>query len=204
MGPEIRRIPDPPHGKQGPVAPCRSPGDLRELFQIRGNVREERCPGRIRSVVTLRMRNGTSQSPFRPRLSRQPIVPRPPCVRAASPHHRKLGAGYAALPQMAGRRVGCACIWSPLATGPAAPSPLRPYARAYAYRGLRAFASLSMARSVGIFILSFDRTPLSNVFKILIRPDTERKAKRAITVAQIIIAGIVSIALAISGFGVGA
>ncbi|MBT3094254.1 MAG: hypothetical protein JAZ02_19055 [Candidatus Thiodiazotropha endolucinida] len=26
-----------------------------------------------RSVVTLRMRNGTSQSPFRPRLSRQPI-----------------------------------------------------------------------------------------------------------------------------------
>ena len=32
------------------------------------------------------------------------IVPRPPCVRAASPHHRTLGAGYAALPQMAGRR----------------------------------------------------------------------------------------------------
>ena len=28
-------------------------------------------------------------------------------------------------------------------------SPLRPYARAYAYRRLRAFASLSMARSVG-------------------------------------------------------
>ena len=27
------------------------------------------------------------------------------------------------------------------------PSPLRPYARAYAYRGLRALASLSMARS---------------------------------------------------------
>ncbi len=88
-----------------------------------------------RSVVTLRMRNGTSQSPFRPRLSRQIIVPRPPCVRAASPHPRKLGAGYAALPQMALRRVGCACIWSPPATGPAAPSPLRPHARAYAYRG---------------------------------------------------------------------
>jgi hypothetical protein len=30
-----------------------------------------------------------------------------------------------------------------------APSPLRPYARAYAYRGLRALASLSMARSAG-------------------------------------------------------
>jgi len=33
------------------------------------------------------------------------LLPRPPCVRAASPHLRKLGAGYAALPQMAGRRV---------------------------------------------------------------------------------------------------
>ncbi len=31
--------------------------------------------------------------------TRQPLLPRPPCVRAASPHHRKLGAGYAALPQ---------------------------------------------------------------------------------------------------------
>jgi len=29
------------------------------------------------------------------------LVPRPPCVRAASPQHRKLVAGYAALPQMA-------------------------------------------------------------------------------------------------------
>ena len=33
------------------------------------------------------------------------LLPRPPCVRAASPHLRKLGAGYAALPQMARRRV---------------------------------------------------------------------------------------------------
>jgi len=52
-------------------------------------------------VVTLRMRNGTSKSPFRPRLSRQPHGPRSPCVRAASPHLRTLGAGCAALPQMA-------------------------------------------------------------------------------------------------------
>ena len=37
--------------------------------------------------------------------TRQPLLPGPPCVRAAPPHHRKLGAGYAALPQMAGRRV---------------------------------------------------------------------------------------------------
>ncbi|WP_419600332.1 hypothetical protein [Thiolapillus sp.] len=51
--------------------------------------------------------------------TRQPLLPRPSCVRAASPHLRKLGAGYAALPQMTGR-----------------------------YRGLTAFASLSMAGSV--------------------------------------------------------
>ena len=31
--------------------------------------------------------------------TRQPLLPRPPCVRAAPPHHRKLGAGSAALPQ---------------------------------------------------------------------------------------------------------
>jgi hypothetical protein len=49
---------------------------------------------------------------------------------------------------MAGRRFGCAF---------ALPTPLRDFAptrmrlrkRAYAYRGLRAFASLSMARSDG-------------------------------------------------------
>ena len=33
--------------------------------------------------------------------------------------------------------------------GTCGPSLLRPYARAYAYRGLRAFASLSIARSDG-------------------------------------------------------
>jgi len=33
--------------------------------------------------------------------------------------------------------------------GPAGPKPLRPYARADSYRGLRALASLSMARSDG-------------------------------------------------------
>ena len=35
-----------------------------------------------------------------------PSAPRTSCVRAASPHHRKLGAGYATLPQM--------MIWTPL------------------------------------------------------------------------------------------
>ena len=60
-----------------------------------------------------------------------------------------LGAGYAALPQMARRRLGCACIGPSLARDLSAPTPLRPYARAYAYRGLTAFASLSMAVSEG-------------------------------------------------------
>ncbi len=39
---------------------------------------------------------------------------------------------------MARRRIGCACIGPSLAPGPAAPAPLRPHARAYAYRGLPA------------------------------------------------------------------
>ena len=35
-----------------------------------------------------------------------PSAPQTSCVRATSPHHRKLGAGYVTLPQMTGRRVG--------------------------------------------------------------------------------------------------
>jgi len=35
-----------------------------------------------------------------------PSAPQTSCVRATSPHHRKLGAGYVALPQMTGRRFG--------------------------------------------------------------------------------------------------
>ena len=136
-------------GRTDEPPPATQATDLTNVFIRGGGVQtlqladvqrpvHRRCEADIRSVVTLRMQNGTSQSPFCPRLSRQPIVPRPPCVRAASPHPRKLGASYAALPQMARRRVGCACICSPPATGPGAPSPLRPYARAYAYRGLGA------------------------------------------------------------------
>jgi predicted pyridoxine 5'-phosphate oxidase superfamily flavin-nucleotide-binding protein len=44
-----------------------------------------------------------------------PSAPRPPCVRAAPPHHRKLGAGYAALPQMARRDCSNAYFVFPLA-----------------------------------------------------------------------------------------
>ena len=42
-----------------------------------------------------------------------PSAPQPSCVRATSPHHRKLGAGYVALPQMTGRRFGKPFILSP-------------------------------------------------------------------------------------------
>ena len=42
-----------------------------------------------------------------------PSAPQTSCVRATSPHHRKLGAGYVALPQMTGRRFGKPFILSP-------------------------------------------------------------------------------------------
>ena len=42
-----------------------------------------------------------------------PSAPQPSCVRATSPHDRKLGAGYVALPQMTGRRFGKPFILSP-------------------------------------------------------------------------------------------
>ena len=42
-----------------------------------------------------------------------PSAPQPSCVRATSPHHRKLGAGFVALPQMTGRRFGKPFILSP-------------------------------------------------------------------------------------------
>ncbi|WP_419644411.1 hypothetical protein, partial [Thiolapillus sp.] len=78
--------------------------------------------------------------------TRQPLLPRPSCVRAASPHLRKLGAGYAALPQMTGRDFSYAYFVSPLRyrTPDKQCGPGR-------YRGLTAFASLSMAVSVGQF-----------------------------------------------------
>ncbi|WP_221897308.1 hypothetical protein [Bathymodiolus japonicus methanotrophic gill symbiont] len=41
-----------------------------------------------------------------------PSAPQTSCVRATSPHHRKLGAGYVALPQMTGRRFGMSFILS--------------------------------------------------------------------------------------------
>ncbi|WP_419641532.1 hypothetical protein, partial [Thiolapillus sp.] len=76
--------------------------------------------------------------------TRQPLLPRPSCVRAASPHLRKLGAGYAALPQMTGRDFSYAYFVSPLRyrTPDKQCGPGR-------YRGLTAFASLSMAVSGG-------------------------------------------------------
>jgi len=61
---------------------------------------------------------GTSQSPKSTRLRDNQYCPGPPCVRAASPHHRKLGAGYAPLPQMARRDFSDAYFVFPLALVP--------------------------------------------------------------------------------------
>jgi integrase len=44
-----------------------------------------------------------------------PSAPRSSCVRVAPPHHRKLGAGYTALPQMTGRGFSYAYFVYPLA-----------------------------------------------------------------------------------------
>ena len=75
--------------------------------------------------------------------TRQPLLLRPSCVRAASPHLRKLGAGYAALPQMTGRDFSYAYYVSPLRyrTPDKQCGPGR-------YRGLTAFASLSMRSAI--------------------------------------------------------
>jgi hypothetical protein len=84
---------------------------------------------------------------------RQPVCPGSPCVRGATPTSRSLDAGFAPLPQwldgvsdaLAYGLRGSGTSWTLWST--TTPPPLRPYARAY--RGLRALASLSMARSVG-------------------------------------------------------
>jgi hypothetical protein len=85
---------------------------------------------------------------------RQPLCPGSPCVRGATPTSRSLDAGFAPLPQwldgvsdtLAYGLRGSGTSWTLRST--TTPPSLRPYARAYAYRGLRALASLSMARSV--------------------------------------------------------
>ena len=78
--------------------------------------------------------------------TRQPLVPRPPCVRAASPHHRFARRWLRSTPTNGStvcrmRSAYCLRRLRDLSI----PSPLRQYARAYTFRGLRAFASLSSA-----------------------------------------------------------
>jgi hypothetical protein len=69
---------------------------------------------------------------------------RPPCVRAASPHHRFARRWLRSTPS----NGWTACrMRLHMTFGDRFRSHLRSHARAYAYRGLRAFASLSMARS---------------------------------------------------------
>ena len=52
-----------------------------------------------------------------------------------------------------------------------------------------------------IFIFSFSRTPLTRFVAVLIRPDTEVNAKRALSALQFMIAGIAAVALAFLNFG---
>lgn len=54
---------------------------------------------------------------------------------------------------------------------------------------------------LAIFIFSFARTPLRGLIELLVRPDTEQKASRAISVAQILITGVSTIALALIALG---
>ncbi|WP_419626726.1 hypothetical protein, partial [Thiolapillus sp.] len=102
-------------------------------------------PARLTSVSLPRDRFWDIQVSKIDSPTRQPLLPRPSCVRAASPHLRKLGAGYAALPQMTGRDFSYAYFVSPLRyrTPDKQCGPGR-------YRGLTAFASLSMAVSESI------------------------------------------------------
>ncbi len=78
---------------------------------------------------------GHPSPPFALRSGDNLYVPRTPRSGATA---SALRASARPLRRMAWRRIGCACIWPASAPGPTAPSPLRPAARAYAYRGLPA------------------------------------------------------------------
>lgn len=54
---------------------------------------------------------------------------------------------------------------------------------------------------LAIFILSFSRTPLRGFVEILVRPDTEQKAKRVISMLQLLIAGVTGSVLALLTLG---
>jgi len=88
---------------------------------------------------------GTSLSPKSTRLRDSHWAPAAlrPC-RYATPS--KTRCWLRSTPAMAGRRFGCAFA-RPAPLRDFAPARIRPRKRAYAYRGLRALASLSMARS---------------------------------------------------------
>ncbi len=111
------------------------------------------------------MRNRTSQSLFRPRLPRQPVGPGRP-ASAAAPYFPRWGSFPRLLPQMAGRRVGCACICPPRLRDLAAPSPLRPYARALRLPGTTYAPSL---RSPWRAAIEPVQPPLGSYHKIFTR-----------------------------------
>jgi hypothetical protein len=99
-----------------------------------------------RSVVTLRMRNGTPSRPFAFACHDSLLVPGPPCVRAASPHHRFARRRLRSTPT----NGWTACrMHLHMPFGARYRSHLRPYARAYAYPGTRLVLCTSMAGSGG-------------------------------------------------------
>ena len=99
-----------------------------------------------RSVAVLRMRNGTSLSPFRLALGDNPGAPVRPAPGHGSVTTCPQGGGRTSPWPSVERLDGVSDALASGLYGCGTP-PHRPDARAYAYRGPPAFASLSMAGS---------------------------------------------------------
>ena len=101
--------------------------------------------------------------PLSPCARRQPCGPgRPAPGHGAVTTSPLRGRSDSAMTRrrMARRRVGCALHPASTAPGPAAPAPLRRHARADAFRGLPACASLSMAGSGSNSVSVYEHTGL--------------------------------------------
>ena len=114
-----------------PVKPHRRIGRFSRTHLDSGSPGTLECrviPRDTRRGILCRRDSGNGDKFFCAPDARRP----PPCPTSS------LGSRAPRLPQMARRRIGCACTGPSLAPGPAAPAPLRPHARAYACRGLLA------------------------------------------------------------------
>ena len=63
------------------------------------------------------------------------------------------------------------------------------------------FLLLPIASWIAILVFSFARSPLHDIVTWILHPESEVIAKRVISALQVVIAGIVSIALALSAIG---